>query len=709
MTAGPARPPLLVRLTPPPIRAVVGWVWWAPLPLRIAFGLIAATGLTAGGVYVWQHKAMVDRNKAVMAGWERFNTARRGSDEAGMRQALADILAADPTEGQALRWRTTLDTGAAGPTDVEQIGYALWSHLKAGRTAEAEREADKLLAKQPAHWFARCVRATARLTAGDRAGAEKELDALPAPDAPGAATDPPGLLMAFRLFKAVGRDTTVLRTFAQARLVPAYKTPFVAALPPADKLPLIDVYLESFDPAPDRPQPAHIVQGWAGVDGLADAVVDAGVKAGDTALLTRAARQSVRLAAALQRLRAADQITADQATDLANDLEGRTRRAWQAVLAADPKAAEAYTGLALSYARGSDGATARDWVVKGMQATDGADPELAQLFARLLALEGRPLAAWNQMVKTAEANPGQPVWWALAAEAALAAGRRDLALTACEKLRKASPADPWGVRTEARLWLETDQPAKAVAVLDTLSAGDLLADPVAVRLYARAVAEVGPEGKPAEFADRAAATGDPGIAAAALRGWLDAPPTAARAEVVAARAGALVSRWPTAPGLLRLAAVARYTAAERADPPWPEEKVRAARQALTAAREAAQDDSELLVALGWVRLLGERNPEQAVRELAPLTADGPARSVAELEVVGAAYLGVGRTADAVKVLERAAASREATTGCFIYLALARQAAGDPAAARAALAVARGRPRTPREQVAYRQAVAAILQ
>lgn len=710
----PARPPLLIRWTPGPLRFFIGWLLWAPLPLRIAFVLITVGGTAACGFYLWQHRAMVKRNRAVGAGWREFEAARRAGDEAAMRAGLQAVLAGDPVEEQALRRLKALDTGTGDPTDPEMLGFLIRIHLRAGRAADAEREADRLLAKTPGDWFARCVKAARRLADGDRAGTERELDALTAPGARTTRIDPPALLWAFQLYRRVGRDAAPLRTFAQSGLLPALRTPAAAALAPLDKLTLVDCYLEAFDPATDRPQPPAVVQAWAGADQLSDAAVEQAAATGDVTALARAGQHGPRLHAALQLLRKHDQITADQYAELSKEVEDRTRKAWEAVLAKEPTRAEAHTGLALSYGRTGDYPTARDRVVRGIEATGGSDPDLAALFARMLALEGRPLDAYASLKRSAEQRPGEPVWWALAAEAALAAGNRQLALAACEKLRQANPTDKWAVRTEARLWLDADQPAKALAVLAPVPTKDLLTDPTAVRLYARAAAEVGPEGRPAEFTAAAEAAAvqanNPMVAVAALRGWLDAPPTAARAETVAARADALQARWPADAPLLRVTADARYLAAERADPPWPLAKVQAAVLAVEQLQLRLPGDTDSLVSLGWLRLLGERNPEQAARDLAPLAegADAPTRSVAELEVLGAVYLATARTADAVRVLDRAARSRDATTGCFIYLALAQHAAGNSQAARSALAVARMRPRSPREQAPYRAAVDAVL-
>src|SRR5438045_3021439 len=81
------------------------------------------------------------------------------------------------------------------------VGLLLRLHLRAGRTADAEREADRLLTKSPGDWFARCVKAAGLWNAGDKAGAERELDALTPPGHRATKLDPPSLLLAFQLFR----------------------------------------------------------------------------------------------------------------------------------------------------------------------------------------------------------------------------------------------------------------------------------------------------------------------------------------------------------------------------------------------------------------------------------------------------------------------------------------------------------------------------
>jgi hypothetical protein len=78
-------------------------------------------------------------------------------------------------------------------------------------------------------------------------------------------------------------------------------------------------------------------------------------------------------------------------------------------------------------------------------------------------------------------------------------------------------------------------------------------------------------------------------------------------------------------------------------------------------------------------------------------------------VLGAVYLANGRAADAVRVLEPAAASadRDRTAGCRVQLARAYHAAARPAAAEQMLASAAGLPMSDRERADYQDAYEAV--
>ena len=154
----------------------------------------------------------------------------------------------------------------------------------------------------------------------------------------------------------------------------------------------------------------------------------------------------------------------------------------------EPQSAEAYRSLALSYNRTKDFTKVREQIVQGLESCPD-DPELMQLFSRVLQIDGRAWEAWQEMSLRAKQHPDQPVWWLMAIDAAVAANRRDLALEACQEMRKVSPTNRLVTRVEARLWLDAGNAHQAAQLLNTLNLADLARDPEAVQLYVRALAD----------------------------------------------------------------------------------------------------------------------------------------------------------------------------------------------------------------------------
>ncbi len=694
----PPRPASRLLAVP---RHVIRWVRGAPLPLKLVLAVLVVGTGAAGGVWAFNRRSASRAHQAVTASWGRFNEAARTGDQAHMSAALDAVLAADPADARAESRRAALARGEAAGNDLLMLRLTLKQTLRANDLPAAEREADKLLALQPAEWLAVCTKAAAALARDDKAAAATALDALPDLTSPDAHADPGGLAFAFHLYRRVGRDTAPLRAFVQQHITRWIKTPTAQAVPPADKLGLVECYLEGFDPAPDKVQPQRLVEAWAAVRNLTAAALDEA--AGDPAILARVGRLGEKFGLVVDVFAKHGQITPDQAADFRKEDADRTVRAWQAVLDRDPARPDAYRGLALAAARAGDYAKARDQVARGL-AAGGDDPDLMQLFSRMLQLEGRALEAFERLRATARTKPADPVWWVLAADAAAAANRRDLGLEAVQEFRAADPANKWAIRTEARLRLDAGDATAAAQLLVPLGTDGLAAEPAAGRLYVRALASAGMtpqvEAYLAAAEANAVARTTPVPITAALRGLLDAPPDAGRAKGAADRADRALERFPDAADLFRLKADALYKVAELSG--WEAVAVAEAIRAGERFRAKEAGDRRTASQLVMLRLYGEKNADQAYRDAGPLRdaeAD-PLMSVAELEQLGMVYLRTNRPDDALRVLTRAGRSLMATAGCRTQLALALHASGRPADAKAELNRARGMPRTPREQADY---------
>lgn len=711
----PKSPSILIRWLPGPLgrglHFLLGWFLAAPWLVKLILMLIVVGGLVSAGIYFVHTRSQGARLQAVREGWKEFDQAVRAGNEDGMQTALQRVLAADPGDPLAARRLKTLETGQADSSDPAMLFLTIRSHLRAGRIEDAEREADKQLAVSPIDWMARCVKAAAALQRGDSLSAGREIDALPDPATANARLDPGGIVFAFRLARATNRDLTALRTFTQVRVLAWLRTTAAQSLAAGEKLTLVECYLESFEPSSERPQPTSLVQGWSAADDLTTAALEEAERASDTVQLARIGQLSERLTAALNRFRQHEQITATQLQDLGREVENRARRAWKAVLAASPRNAKAYYGLAFSHLRSNEIKEAQQYLTEGLAKCE-PDPELYRLFAKMLHVEGRALTAYYQLAEVASQPGKPPIWWTLAAEAAAVANRRDLALAAIAKARTTEPGNRVWLQVEARLWLEAGQAAKALELLKPLGEETLSRDIALAETYVRALANASPE-RVESFVDRviaqATAGQSPMLAVAGLRGWISAPLGSVALENVIARSTAARSQWPSSLELLRVHALALYEAAAWLEPVWDARRVSAAADACESVRAQVPEDPVAALALGWLRLAGENQPAQALRAVAPLVnaENDPLRTVAELELLGAIFRANDRMADSLRVLERACESGSATAGSFIQLALTLHAAGRFDEARVALMNARTYPRTPREQAAYVSAVATL--
>jgi predicted Zn-dependent protease len=712
-------PPPLRRLVSP-VRAVcVGgpryalrWLRGAPRWLQLIVGLVLIAAGGTGGYYLLHTRGESRKHAAVADGWKRFEAAARSLNETEMRAALDDVLAVDPADELAAARKRALAAGDADTSDTAMVYLTLRLNLRANRHAEAAREAEKRLAAAPSDWLARCALARAALSRGDRDAAIRELDALPAPDHPQAGGDIPGLLYAMNLYRAVGRDPAQLRAFLQSNVLPRLRAESMRGLSLAAKAGLVECYLQAFEPSANTLQPPAVVSAWSPAARVADWAADEATEIGDTRLLAQLGRLGPRLGVALRLLRHHEQIRAEQFTDLNRELESRTRRVWRAVREREPKNAEAYTGLALAHLRANEYTPAREIIVAGLAAC-GDDPALALVFSRMLQQEGQPLAAYQGLARTAEQNPKQVIWWALAAEAAMVARHRELAIEACQHIRAIEPDNRWADRTEARLSLEAGDANKAAQLLLKLDPAQLAGDANAANTYVRALTESGRGERVPAFLDQTARAAEqtdvPDVAVAALRGWGEAPPNVTRAARILERADRLLAHWPDNVELYRVRADALFQLASRSEPAWDLVRVRAATQAYERLRAKLPDDPDAAAALGWLRVYGDDDPQQALRDIAPLRAAEARLSPARLELLGLIYRRNEMLDAAMRVLSRAVQHPAATAGCFIQLALALQARGQRAEARIALDGARNRPRSAREQADYVAAVRSILQ
>jgi len=694
------------------LSVVFGWVLAAPIWIKAILVLMILGGfLGAGYGYVLWSESQA--SAAAIRGWQKFEDGARTGDKDKMRTALEEVLTAEPGNELALARQAAIEGGESASNDKAMIFLTMKQNLRANKLPEAVREADKWLKFRKKDWMAHCIKAMEALTRGDRVEAGRHLDNLPTPDDVDAGIEPGGLLLAFRLFRALDRDVGPMRKFVQARVTAAIRTLSVQSLAPADKATILECWLEGFEPITSKPQPASMLESFGAALKLNDSAAEDAIAAGEIAPMARLARLGVPMTVAVTAFLLADQITAEQEADFRKDIETRTLKLWEAVKAQDDKLAEAYVGIAQSFARNKEYLKAREEIVRGLQ-TCGDNPDLSRMFSRMLQVEGRAKEALEGLTASARKFPDQPIWWALTAEAASASGRRDLALQACAEMRKIEPANRWAIRTEARLWIEAGDPNKAAQLLHSLGTTELATDADSTRLYGKALAMAGLSVQIDPFLEECEKvairfnTALPIIGV--LRGWIDARPGPLAATAVAEHCRRLLVRWPEAAELYRVQALALAQLAEQVEPVWDSGRVSAAIQAAERFRAKTQDDRDIAVTLVELRLYGENNPEQAYRDASPLrdAESDPTLTSDQLELLGTAYRRTDKLTDAVRVLERANRSENAGAGVWIQLALAYHGQSRKAEARRALGRAQAMSRTPREQTDYVAAAQTLL-
>jgi predicted Zn-dependent protease len=657
------------------------WRWFVFAPRAVQFGLVLAVvvGVAAWVHYTRSYLTERARERAAAAAWAAFTDAARRADVPAMSAALDRVLAARSDDPTATRRRDALRLGEAPPDDVELAVALQDEHARHGRLPEAAREARKVLAHRPGHWRAVCVLAHHAIAVErDPAACRRWLDTLPDPWDAGSGLEAGGLVYAVRLSRAVGRDAGPLRAAIVSRVIPLVRTPAAETAPPADKLVLLECYLEGF--AHSRAQVGELSAYWGVTGRLADLAVSEAAETGDVATLIRLGGLGPQLFRALAVIRESERHDPARVAEvdarfetLARELADRTRRAWLAARAKDPARWEPYRGLADVAVREGNRPEAARVLREGIAACGGR-VELLEALTRLLAADdpGEGLrVAWAE----AEAAGSDPAKWCLAASAAIAAGERARAIAACEHVRRSVPSHPWACTAEAGLWLEDGQSGRALELLVSVGKPALWADPVRARRFARAMVESGrPMREVEEAADEAKAAAEPRspvVPVAFLRGVLDArPPTADRAAWVASRAEKLLAVWPDHTPTRRVLADALYRQSGLSDPPWAIDPARAALRAYQNLPTAERAGPAVAAAVAGLHLNAFRDPAAAIRVLAPVC--------------------IAPTAG--------------TAGCWVQLARAYHAAGRPADARAALATASTVPnRTAREEADRREA------
>jgi tetratricopeptide (TPR) repeat protein len=678
------------------------WQWFAHQPRAVQIGLVVVVlaALGAGGYYGQSVLKKRARAKAVGAGWNEYNNAARKADLDGIRAALDRVLAADPNDPTATRYKAILDRGEADPDTPELAVVLLNQHVSKDQLPAAAREAEKVLAHNPKDWLARCAIAHHALQVrGDRAEAERHLNQLPDPEDPAARVGAGGLLYALKLSAVVGRDATPLRRVIVNRLLPFLRSSTAATAPPGAKLQLLECYLEAFG----EPGALGELSGyWAVADQLAEGAHADATAAGDVDVLSRLANLGPRMRIALGMLREHDpaRFPDDRLVPLAKAVHDRTRSAWQAVRQKAPDRAAAYVGLAVLALQENNPNAAMREIIDGLEKC-GDRTELLELLVPLSARMGNDetlLNAARSLLKAAEDAKTDANKWCLFANAALALQRHDDAFIACQRARAVQRDHPVACQIEAWLLIRTGKFVQARESLLALGEPALRTHFGPAQLHGRVMAEtlwvlIDDEFNAVLEAQAKLKPKTSLPAVGFLRGVFSADPDAKRAEWVAAQAARVLVNDPDAPLARRLRADALYRLADLAVTPnpkggaplWDGNLVSAALRAFDDLRPEEKTEPGALAAVAALQLKGQGNAAAALRTAGGLRAVEGSLNSWQLEVLGAVLTANGKPADAVRVLERAARLPNPTAGLRVALAVAYHRNNQPGDAREEIA------------------------
>ncbi|MGL6072896.1 MAG: hypothetical protein ACRC8S_01920 [Fimbriiglobus sp.] len=687
-----------------PFAVVFGWLRRCALWLQILL-VLAIFGLSSGAMGYGYHRWNTGRKQAkMMDAWKEFEEGVKAGNRQKMLDSIDRVLDLYPEDELARSRKKAIETGEADPKDEPMVRLTMIQLFRENKHTEAAREADKWLTFHPQDWLANCIKCLDALERGDRVNARKILDTLPDPNADKAHIDGGGLILAFRLFQMLEKDPKMLREFVQGRVSPLLKTPTFINMPTDARLNMITCYLEGFEAGPGL-QPQPLVEGWSPAMRLLELSTDDALETKDKNNLIRAGRTTNLLIIAAGILGRTGQLNPEQTEDFSKDLRTKAEKIWAGLKAADPKAPEAYRGLATCKAEQKDLVGAFDEVIKGLE-QNPKDGELSQMFSRLLQHVGRADIAWNQMYAKAKAEPENKVWWGLATDAAVANHRRDLALLACREMQQHHKNDPWAIRMEAKLWIDAGDPNQAAQLLHKFGLDTIAKDLELCRVYARALAASGLSTQLPELIQKSEELAEkhniPLGLAGVLLGWTDAKPSYADSLKIAELSQQYSVRWKDFSPILLARAEALYRAAELATPPFDSTAATAAVQAASRYQGIMPKDRRMAVMLVNCHVYGTKNYQQAYRDAVPIrdVESDPTLTIPELEALGLVYLKNNKPQDAVRILRRACASPLSPASTFVHLGWAHLELKQPDEAWQALRQAQSRPRTPQEQAEY---------
>lgn len=712
----------LLRL---PMQAWRGYRNW-PRGLRHLITVLGVTvlffGAYRGGMYWYQRS----KDKEVQAEKIAFNEALNKGEPKDKLLEFADrILKLDPGELQTIERRKAIETGSGDPKDVGIMMYLFRVHQQAKDTASLERECLRRLDYEKRDYYAHYLLVTVYLNKIQSNDPKKDvyaqdiiahLDALGFPEANRINLFPAVWAASFQLLKDLRRPVDRLRSFTAEHIAPVVKSQGVEDFDTDLQAIVLYLFSETFEL---QKLPAETGLVWPYAAKLMETSLQSALAKGDVNTLRNLASLGQAFSIGLTKMRAESQITEAQQTQYGAELEDRVRKAWNAVLAKEPKNALAYFGLVQSYARTGMARETTEALHRGLL-NCGDNPQLLQIFSNLSILNDQESNAYHRLKEAAGRNPGMPLFWVLAARAAEKIPRRDWAVEALENAlvevpRMRDSAARKSAKQEiivmmAMLYTGTGNPEKVLHSLSELTDAELVYMPQACAIFSRALAEIGDTERLDAFLTSAAElsqkTGNWQPAYYCALGASEAyPPNAARFTRLADYLEPITRRWRIeSPPASQLYAHCLTKAADLA--PGLLDPVAARHAAIACENALSLDPNHVptLANLAYLRLRGDKDPTKAIAEIGPMISNENVSKLTseQSEVIGMVYVANKQFDNAVRIL-RAATTSRATSGCWIQLALAYHGQGRSEEAESALRNASQLPMSDRERNDYSSA------
>lgn len=692
------------------VRAFTVWVWHAPRFIKVIMAVVALAA--AGGLAIAARKLFRYQTINTNYIWAEFGSAAQTSDVEGMSAALRKIIAIKPDDVYARSRLHALESGEAEAEDGKMCWLMTRVHLMKNQFEDAVREARKCLQSEPKDWLSHCVLAKDAMNRNDAAAAASHLDLVANPDVTPTKPDLGMILFAIELREKAGLDCADLRAFLLSRVMPNLKNINLSQIRASGKIQIVYSYATSVASIPDVTL-VTTLQYWAFSAQLADqTLAEAAEEKNATVLNQLASLQSV-LALCITRFTKNGLVRDEEAAEMMREVDARGEAAWRALRNVTPNDPNAYAGTAAYLLKADKFKEADEEIAAGLKLA-GPYPQLVRLYVVVAARRDRSEDALKLALAVANKYPEMGPAWQVVVEAAVAARRRDIAIQACQEVRKSKPDLPWANGVEGALWLETGDAHKALQILTKIPIETRATTPFIAKAYARALAASGNDSLAPEFVrsviSEAESKNQPALARSVVMGLAEAPPSASRADFIVEQLDRILAKWSSDPELQLECVWARanalYQSAELSTPRWEPSRLERAIRAYDSLTFQFPKDPRGHMRLAQLKLYGQKQPGNAIDHVVKL-AKFPDPTLEARETMGAVYIAQKKYDDAVAILEPIGRLPTVTGFCLTQLALAYHGKGDGVQAKRVLQRASVLPMNDRERDEYRLAAVAI--